>query len=333
MSEVTKEEEEAYHNFVLTPTEANTAFYQLSQHIANSRGIVTGSAVLDKLVLPTRPGWYRYLLARPGEGKTTMLMAIAVNEAKWLVKNRLTHLYYVAHVTWEEAADSQEVRYQLSRGYSVSDFWDGLVGEQAIIAGGMERPNLPIYMLGDSMMKTTVNSLRMTIQQVIHALMAIYKIEGKKPSVLILDYAQEIDVESKNSGQKRTEDVIQAIRDVLYLAIKFKCPVEIGVQAKQTSLDRKVPIPDHRDIEWSFFIHQKATNGIALWRPWVTEKDKPSVRKKGTINVGGREWAFSPNLMVAKPLKSRHSLLGLEVPFKLYADTLTIEDFPGVLTP
>jgi len=330
MTKLTKDQEAAYHNYVHTPTESNTAFIELGKQISGTKGISLGSSNLDFVIIPTRPGWYRYHLARPGEGKTTMLNAIALNEANRLENEGLTDRYYVARITWEEAADSQELHFQRNRTYTNAEFWRGEVPVDKMIASSMDRPNLQVYTLGDSMLKTTMDSMRMTVKVVIDGLMAIWYIENKKPSLITLDYAQEIEVEG--SHNKRTEDVIQAIQDVMYLGIKFKCPLEIGVQAAQRSLDNKPwPIPSQRDIEWAFYIHQKATTGIAYWRPWVTHKDDQKIKNKGNmIGIGDKEYRFSPNLMVASTTKHRPGLIPKAIPFLLYPDTLTIEDFDDV---
>lgn len=330
MSKLTKDQELAYHNYVHTPSDSNAAFIELGRQISGTPGISLGSKNLDQVIIPTRPGWYRYHLARPGEGKTTMLNFLALCEAQRLVDNSLTDQYYVARMTWEEAADSQELHFQRDRAYTNDDFWRGKVSLQELIAGGINRPNLPIYTLGDSMLKTTMESVRMTVRVAINGLMAIWHIEKKKPSLITLDYAQEIEVE--DSHNKRTEDVIQAIKDAMFLGIKFKCPMEIGVQAGQRSLDNKpYPIPSQRDIEWAFYIHQKATTGIAYWRPWVTHKDDPKIKANNNkIKIGGKEYLFSPNLMVASTTKHRPGLIPMAIPFKLYPHNLTIEDFDGI---
>lgn len=328
MRELNDREKQAYHSYVHNPTDSNAAFYQLSLLINGTRGISTGSPVLDSFNIPTRPGWIRYWLARPGEGKSTMLRTLAMVEALYLLENGLTDKYYVAHCTWEEAIDSQELYYQGKRGYTNEEFWRGEATEQQVIAGGIDRPMLPIYFIGESMMKSTLDSPKMTMERVIDALRSIYIIERKSPSVIIIDYVQEVLTELPDSIG-RTQQVIQAVRDIVDVALRLKAPIEMGVQANQLSLDRSPPIPTQRDVEYSFFTHQKSTNGLALWRPWVTEKDKPKMKKiDPVVNVGGMEVPFSPNLMVAKPLKHRPGLLRMMMPFLLYPDVLEIKDLP-----
>lgn len=328
MRQLTKQEEEAYHNYVHNPVDSNAAFYELSKMINGTRGISTGSPALDSFNIPTRPGWIRYWLARPGEGKSTMLRTLAMVEARYLIERGETDKKYVAHCTWEEAIDSQELYYQQGRKYSNEDFWRGKVTEREVIAGGMSRPSLPIYFIGESMMKSTIDSPDMTMERVIDALRSIYLIEGKTPSVIIIDYVQEVLVDLPRVSE-RTKQVIQAVRDIIGVARRLKAPIEMGVQANQQSLDRNPPIPTQRDVEYSFFTHQKSTNGISLWRPWSTELDKPQMKVSDPkINVGGFEVPFSPNLMIAKQLKHRPGMLRMMMPFKLYPDTLVIQDFP-----
>lgn len=335
----TKQEEEAYHSFVHTPTIAANAFIRMAEDIYGTKGVSSGSKVIDHYVIPTRPGWVRYWLARPGEGKTTALRSIAINEAHRLSKNNLDHLYYVAHITWEESVDGQEIYYH-DRSYSNEDFWHGKIKPERVIREGIKRPQLPIYVLGDSMIKSDIDSKPMTVERSIDALRAIFKIEGKRPSLIVCDYAQEIEVD--RPGNKRTEDIVRAVKSVIKMGIRLKCPIELGVQAKQTSMDRRtkdpkklssVMVPDQRDIEWAFYIHQKAHVGIGLWRPWITEKDESWVQANNPmLRVGGSDYPMSPNLMVAKPIKHRPGLLRMMIPYELYPDTLTIKDFNGLIS-
>ncbi len=227
-------EETALEFFVHTPIEANAAFMQLAETIHNTVGVSTGSKILDQFIFPNRPTWVRTWKARPGEGKTTMLTIIAAVEARRLMREKI-HDRYVAYISYETAVDTQEIHFQ-NRGYDKERFWRGQVPMQDVMRGGARRGDLPIYIFGESMLKSGIDTPPMTINMVVAGIYALYKTEGKLPSLLILDYAQEIQVDKRNA--KRTQDIIDAIGDVIRMGTLVKCPVELGSQAKQSSADR-----------------------------------------------------------------------------------------------
>lgn len=169
----------------------------------------------------------------------------------------------------------------------------------------------------------------MTIDMVLAGMRAVYKIEGKIPSCIAVDYAQEIVV---TEGGSRTEKIIQAMRDVMRMGTLTGCAIEMGVQAKQSVLDKNPPLPEQNDIEWAFFLYQKATNAVALWRPWVTHRDDPGVTGDGKgILIENTLYELSPNLMVARPLKHRPGLLRKTIPFLLNANNLSVTDYEHLI--
>lgn len=321
------DEERAYANYVHTPTESNNALLAMAKKMHGSRGVSSGSRVLDRVMIPTRGPWVRIWVAAPGNGKSTQLRTIAMTEARRLVEDGLSDKFYVAHITYEEAVDAQEIHYQMKKEYTNEQFWRGEVEPSRIIKGGLTRPDLPIYFLGESMMKSNINSPPMTIDMVMSGMRAVYKIEGKLPSVIVLDYAQEIVV---TEGGSRTEKIIEAMRQVMRMGTLTGCAIEMGVQAKQVVLDKNPPIPDQGDIEWAFFLYQKATNAVALWRPWVTHREDARASENGIV-VSSQHYALSPNLVVARPLKHRPGLLRETIPFLLDPGTLEVKDYNHLL--
>lgn len=320
-------EETALESFVHTPIEANAAFVELANTIHNTTGISTGSPILDQFIFPTRPTWVRTWKARPGEGKTTMLTILAATEARRLLKEKIKNRY-VAYISYETAVDTQEIHFQ-ERSYDKEKFWRGEVPMDAVIRGGVRRSDLPIYIFGESMMKSGIGSPPMTINMVVAGIYGLYKTQGILPSLLILDYAQEIQVERHH--QKRTQDIIEAIGDVIRMGTLVKCPIELGSQAKQTSVDKNPPIPALEDSEYSYYISQKSAIDVGMWRCWVTHKDNPAAQQNG-IKVTGWEGTFplSPNLTVFRANKNRYGMLKMAVPALVDVEKLRIQDIESV---
>jgi len=334
--DLTPDEERALEFYVHTPTEAQAALMALGKQLANGRGISTGSRVMDHYIVPTRAPWVRGWLARPNEYKTTMLSILGMREAEGLNRSGQVDKFYVAHISYETAIDAQVIRYTDHYDFTIEDFWRGKVKEDAIMRAGLGLPDIPIYWFGESMMKSTIrtNPPPMTIDMCLAGMRAIYKTEGRTPSLIILDYAQEILVDPKLHGKKRTEQVISAVRDVLRLAAQVKAPVEIGVQAAQRSLDNKpYPIPGKRDVEWAYFIEQKVDTLVGMWSVWATHANDKQMQDYGLSLPGYKNMAFTlePGLTVMRTNKQRPALTKMDFPVIVDVPNLKIKDIAGTI--
>jgi hypothetical protein len=326
-----EDEQLAYDQFVHNPTQSYKAFYELGKKLHGTKGISTGSKNLDQIMVPTRGPWVRTWVAAQAQGKSTFLRIIAFNEASRLELNGLTDKFYVAHISYEEAVDAQEIYYQRNRHYTNEDFWRGTVRPEDIIKGGLQRAELPIYWLGESMSRSDPDSPPMTIDLCLAGIRAIYKVEKKLPSCIILDYVQEIEVDPYSSGT-RTERVIEGMKQVIRMGTLTGCAIELGAQARRSSLKNNPPLPDQDDLEWAHYVSQKSTNMVGLWRPWTTHNHNENALKYGVPVLEGKSnYPLSAMLTVAKPLKHRPGKLGQLVPMEVNPDTLTIKDFPDVL--
>lgn len=325
---LTDTERYALEHFVHTPIEAQAAFNQLAEMMYGRPGISLGSPLLDRAILPTRPGWIRVIGGRTSEGKSTMLRIIAKREAQRLIDNKLTDTHYVAFVSYEESVDSQEAEF--AEGLDMDKFWRGQVAPNMALKASINRANLPIYWIGESMMKSSMDSQNMTINMVLAGIIATYKTEKKLPSLIVIDYAQEIEIEKQKA--KRTEDVIEGMKDVIALARKAKCAIEIGSQGKEVTYDRNPPILKARDMEYSYYISQKATSVVTLWRPWVTHRDDPKIQREKVIWIPGWKEPFelSPNLTVISPAKVRKQIMWRVIPVLMDPVKLVITDLEQV---
>ena len=227
---------------------------------------------------------------------------------------------YAAHISWEQPVEELEAMYQLA-GYSITEMAWGNVPVEEVIAGSLKRPGLPVWLFGDSIYSTNLNTPPMTIEYVYDAITAIDKEWHMRPSFLFFDYIQDIPVPDERD---RYMQVSSAMRKVKRLATQVPCPIALGVQANQRTDDYAEPIPTMRDTEWASVIAQKADTIIALWRPirtWLPIH-KPS------ITIGGIERKNDDLLFVIKLLKQRFGKgYGIwSVQFDM--DKLEISDYP-----
>lgn len=296
--ELTQRERDALASFVHTPAETASSFVRFAHEIQDNPGITFG-CVLDKHVLPIRPGRVLGLLARPGHGKTTLGGYFVRREARRIVKEGLQDKFYTAHISWEQSVEELDAMYQDAPGYGISDVAWGRVPIGTVIEGALPRPDVPVWLFGDSLYKTDLDTPLMTVEVVFDAISAIYKEWKLRPSLLFFDYIQDIPVPSERD---RYMQVSSAMRLVKRLSIQVKCPTIIGVQANARTDDYKNPIPTMRDTEWSAVIGQKLDALLALWRPIRTFLP----HEQATINVGGVEYTNEENLTVIKLLKQRN---------------------------
>lgn len=327
-NDLSPEERLAYGQFVHNPTQAYQSHVELSKKLFGTKGVSSGSTNLDQVMIPTRGPWVRVWVAAQAQGKSTMLRVIAYNAAKKLVRENLTDRFYIAHISYEEAIDAQEIYYQMDRQHTNEEFWRGQVDPDKVVAGGLSRAELPIYWLGESMSRSEIDSPPMTIDLCLAGMRAIYKTEGLLPACIVLDYVQEVEV-GPYMGAQRTEKVIHAMKQIMRMGTLTGCAVELGAQARRTSLANNPPLPGSDDLEWAHYVSQKATNMVGLWRPWTTHKNDEDARNYG-ISIDGVSYNLSPMLTVARPLKHRPGLLSQSIPMKVNPDTLEVEDFQGV---
>jgi replicative DNA helicase len=295
--QLTEKETLALATFVHTPAETASGFVRYAEEIHAHPGVTFG-CVLDRFVIPIRPGRALGLMGRPGSGKTVIGAAFIKREAKRIADSGLQDKYYAAHISWEQSVEELDAMYQDMDGFDISDVSWGRVPIDNVIQASIKRPNIPVWMFGDSLYKTNFDTPPMTVEAVYDSIGAIQKAWGLMPSLLFFDYIQDIPVPSERD---RYMQVSSAMRLVKRLGIQAKCPVIIGIQANQRVDDKKNPIPGMRDGEWSAVIGQKLDTLLALWRPIRTYLP----HEEPTINVGGSDYDNTDELLVFKLLKQR----------------------------
>lgn len=294
---LTRDEQQALELFVNTPSETSSNFVRLAGEVQKYDGITFGCK-LDSHIIPLRPPKVLGLLGRPGHQKTTLGAFFMKKEATRLALSGLSDKQYVAHISWEQSAEELESLYQKMSGYGVTDVAWGRVDMNTVIRDSITRPELPVWIFGESMFKASLDTPPMTVDSVYHAIQAIWKERGMLPSALFIDYIQDIPVPEE---RERYSQVSSAMRKVKRLAIQAGCPIILGIQANQRTDDYKHPIPTMRDAEWSSVIGQKLDTLLALWKP--IRSFLP--HDKEFIPVGGTEYPNTENLLVVKLLKQR----------------------------
>jgi hypothetical protein len=78
-------------------------------------------------------------------------------------------------------------------------------------------------------------------------------------------------------------------------------------------------------MEYSYYIAQKATTVVTMWRPWVTHKDDPKAQRDGIKLAGWSEpFEVVPNLTIINPAKTRKQVMWRVIPVLVDPVNLTI---------
>lgn len=290
--------DEALEHFVHTPAESASGYVRFAKETQADPGVTFGCD-LDNTVIPVHKGRVMCLLARSGNGKTTIGASLVRRVAAQIAANGEQDKFYTAHITWEQPAEEIEALYQpLEGGYNVTDVAWGRVPIGEVIRASARRQQLPVWVFGDSIYGTDVDTPPMTLEYVFEAIQGVRDKWNLWPKLLFFDYIQDIPVPDERD---RYNQVSTAMRKVKRLAYQLKTPVILGVQANWRTDDRQNPMPTERDTEWSAVIGQKTDAMLALWRP--IKSYHPA--EKPYINIANREYANTDNLMVIKLLKQR----------------------------
>lgn len=322
---------DAFEHYVQSPAQAQADFERFTREIRNTDGITTGSRALDRVVPAVRGGQVLMVIMPTGHGKTQFLNSIAKREAIRLEKLGTTNRYS-AVLTYETAPEHVSTFLQRDKTYTLDDMWDGKVSEADIIAGGLNRASLPLYIIGESMMRSNLDSPEMTITKAQDALRGIWYDSGKTktPSLLCIDYIQEV-ITSERTG-KEVERMLQAIKEIVRLGQVGNFAIVLASQARQEVMDRKSknPMPGLRDSAWSARPPQKATTVLGGFRPfniWGDDPTKNQVALEDPHTIE-RSLAIHPDMLLFKLLKVRHrkNRNPMAIPTRLNGETLEFDN-------
>lgn len=232
----------------------------------------------DEVFLPVWPGEMITIIGRPGNGKTGLMMWWARAWAKELQRrgeqNRCV-LYVTYEQTIEElnafnlAAETGVSITRMATGKSTPEEW------QKIKSAGARRAQLPLWFMGHSFERRSGQKRPpMTVENIGEAVTAIQAWDSgshREVDMVFVDYLQRIPftgrVESKTVGHSEQLD---GLKDV---AMQLGTRVIVGVQAKREVDERKLPIPNQEDGQWTSNIEQASDGVITVCRPRKYRQD------------------------------------------------------------
>lgn len=305
--------------WLFTPAETATAYVKWSERLRADPGITYG-CVLDKVLIPLHPGDLMAVVARSGHGKSSWMAYMARHAAKDIVRRGAGDTEAVIYVTWEQSVEELEAFFQSGSQYTSTDLAWGRVPADLVIKGCLDRPSLPVWLMGKSVTATDPHRKPMYAENVYNEIRWLKEKFGIKPALLCLDYLQIIPVPG---NMERNRQVHEAVIQAKELALDVGCPVIAGVQASRAVDNRKSPIPTLGDAQWSSSIEQTADKQIALFRPI---REFPP-EEQPTIKVGKHDYANVPELFVVRVLKQRFDVGYGTYAMRFQPETLTMTDY------
>lgn len=287
-----------------TPAELGTNLVKYAESVKAGEGITWGVASIDKYVLPLRAGKIIGIMARQGNGKSTLAGYLAQRTAR-LIRDAGDDKGIVVYVTSDQPVEEIEAILQAPEGVSVTDIAWGRVDVEKLRVQALRRVTLPLWIMGKSVTERRV-SQRMTLQNVYKAIGEIERRYGKKPRLVVLDYIQNFPKEGW--AVNRSEEVTDAIRAARELCLDLQVPLVICVQAGRSVDIRDDKIPQPRDCQHASAIEQEADALLGIWRPVLTEGEGSTM----TFEVNGKEYELkvTQSLFVAMLTKQRMSPAG-----------------------
>ncbi len=267
---------------------------EIALNKGHTAGVATGFEMLDKVLLGMRPGSLNVVGARPGVGKTSFALSLALNAAKAGV----TVLFFSLEMSGTEIA----TRLICSEAaVSNEDVRSGNIPMEMYtpIMEATERLNALDFIVDDTA-GTNVVEIRTKARRALH---------GKEHALIIVDYLQLIEPVGRNKNDSMSTAVGEISRALKVLAKDLKVPV-IALSQLNREVDKR---PDKRpvlaDLRESGAIEQDADTVMFLDRS-LTEEEAADERHE-------RPPLGTANVIVAK---NRAGRSGVTVPLAFIAD-------------
>jgi len=288
---------------VNSPAELSAAYASWYKRMLSEPGIPWGIPIIDKYVIPMRPGDLVGIVARPGHGKSSLLAYFARTEAKRIIERGKVDEEVVVYVTWESSAEDIETFFLSDGQWSASDIAWGRVPYAEVAKRLVKRAAFPVWTIGHSIARAGLPMPRMTLPAVLGAIESMQSDYGIKPVLLLFDYLQLIPVAN---ARNRMEQVLEAPPLIKELAMRVGVPAVCGVQASRQVDERKFKVPQPYDCQWGSSIEQAADKLFGLWRPIQTEPpDAAPIEIEFTEDNRTAVLDITATLLIMQMLKQR----------------------------
>jgi len=261
--------------------------------------ITWGVKALDDYLVPELPGELVAIIGRPGHCKTSLLLAKARTAAASWVKNSGGCVVYA---TWETLIEEAVgVLAAPASGFTLEDIGRGALADnqlQAVVDAATGLLDSGLVFFGRSL--ESPPGRVPTLADLEEALGTLV-MRSMPPKLILIDYLQRIPL----SHTGRTESEMSArvgtnLERCKDLAMQFKCPVDIAVQARREVDDySKLRLPTMKDGQWSSTVEQTCDKVFGVTRPILYLAEGSEIKREGL------RYLITQRTLVAKVLKQR----------------------------
>lgn len=271
--------EQQVNDIIYTPPQVgNLVLDTIAERKAKpGAGVRLGIPLIDKQMLPLRPGELITVTGRPSNYKSGLMTYWARNVARTIQQDESSDKKIVVYITWEMAIEEIGL-YDLaaSTGLSAAELAQGRCSDidfESLRTAAMKRAMSPIWLIGHSIERRKKRP-RLTLSNVARALLWIEEEMGFKPEIVFLDYLQQMEPERTDSKGEVTRrmDIFENVHRCKDMALALACPVVLGVQASRSVDERPWKLPGMGDQMESSNIEHTADKMISVWYPCRTEK-------------------------------------------------------------
>ena len=282
-------------NAVFTPAETSSLGVERVREMEASkhRAMPLDINEIGAYLAPLMPGDLCAVQAQTSNYKSGLINSWEHSLAKYLQsKGRENEV--IIHVDTEATIEGLAVQ-EIARGsgHSVADLSRGNVRDWSrVIQAAGEIASVNIYRIGAALGRDDMPDLYLSnIYRAIR-----YMTDGKLtdqeliPACIFIDYLQALPIDPEvRSASKKDQRRLQ-VRDDVYrmrrMANYFKCPVVVGVQAKQVltgHAGKNMCIPGTYDGEETSAIAQRFDRVISLWMPKTTHMVGESLSHRSIV--------------------------------------------------
>jgi replicative DNA helicase len=274
-----------------------TEFIGWQEHMQAHPGIPFGLPSIDRVVTPLRPGNLVVILGRPGDGKTSLLVYLARQEARRIIARGAADREAVVYVTWEQTAEELAAFLMVDESTSISDMAWGRANLDNLRRKAIHGAGMPIWVIGHGISRAGQRTARMTPDVVLSAIENMKADYGVTPVLACFDYLQLIPVPH---ATERVQQVTEAPILIKELAMTAGVPAVCGVQAARDVDNRAEKLAEARDAQWASAIEQTADKAFSIWRPARSEQLGSMIKTES-----GRQYQVTETLFFLRLLKQR----------------------------
>ena len=303
----------AIQDIIFTPDQLAEQHVRYGRKLINEPGIRWGFQEIDRVIRPMIGGDVGVILGRPGDGKTTTLLAHFLEQCRNIERDGLQKQEANVFISWEETVDQLYASAMAARSvvtdwmYSITDFYRAEVPIEDITRVAQGVGIIPAYFIGFSSFRKAPYK-KITLDMVLEAIDCIGSGAGVPKRKIRMGYADYLQIISFNRFMSRTDSTTEAIIELSNIGKRLDMPWLTGAQSGRQVDTYNIKLALPSDAQHASIIEQHTDFGYSIWRPIRTEPYDP--RQNQVMDIWGRQIPLFPELFIIKNWKQRRGPSG-----------------------